>query len=175
MKKILCTLICVAALFSLVACSSGDGSSTNADGLIEYSESGLNFALPEEMELHNVTYADICYGDGTCEFFVYFYSRDTLLTDLFLSKDSTAEEYADWFVEANEYEGVSKTVDKSGKKVELSYVYEPENTYYVDVIFRNSDSLIHVTLCCPNEQISEYLPKYDLWKGYLSLMYPDVV
>ncbi len=175
MKRILCVLLFASLMLSLAACSSGgdDGPALNEDGLIVYAESGLNFALPEDMEEHSVTYADICYGDGEAEFFVYFYSRDTLLTELYLNKDTTVKEYADWFVEGNGYVGVTERLDESGKKIELSYVYEPENTYYVDVIMRNYDSLIHVTLSCPNELVDDYLPKFDLWKKHLSLMYPD--
>ena len=174
MKKILCILLFSALAFSLIACS-GDDSSLNADGLIEYSESGLEFALPEEMTKRSVNYADVCYSDGTVEFFVYFYSRDALLTELFLNKDTTVSEYADWFVNANSYEGVVRELDESGKKIEMHYVYEPdgENTFYNDIIMRNGDSLIHVTLSCPNEKIAEYESTFALWKKYVALTYPD--
>ena len=174
MKRILCILLLSALALSLVACKGG-GASLNADGLIEYSESGLEFALPEEMTKRSVSYADICYSDGKVEFFVYFYSRDALLTDLFLNKDTTVSEYADWFVNLNRYEGVERKLDEDGKKIEMCYVYEPEgeNTFYNDIIMRNGECLIHVTLSCPSENIEEYESTFALWKKYVALTYPD--
>ena len=175
MKKILCILLLSALALTLAACSSGGGPTLNEDGLVPYSESELEFALPEEMTLSTVDYADICYSDGTAEFLVYFYPRDMLLTDLFLDKDATVEEYAEWFVYRNGYVGVEKKLDESGKRIELSYVYDPDgaNTHYVDIIMRNTDILIHVTLSCPNEKSAEYEGAFDTWKKYVSLTYPD--
>ena len=177
MKKILCMILLAALAFSLAACSGGGGPTLNADGLVEYSESGLEFALPENMTRRTVSYADICYSDGTAEFFVYFYSRDALMTDLYFSdKDITVGEYADWFVGINGYDGVAKKPDESGKKIEMHYVHEPdgENTFYTDIIMRNSECLIHVTLSCPAENIADYAPAFEIWKKYIALTYPDM-
>ena len=166
-KRFLALSLILTSLFFAVSC--GDGKSD----IIKYSESGLNFSLPPYMEKLNVNYADICYGnlkDGT-EFLVYFYSREALLTELYLPLDATVKEYADWFVAVNGYENVEEEYSEADKKIVLKYIYEPESIYYTDTILRNEYSLIHVTMCCKTENSEIYKPRFEEWISRLSLVY----
>ncbi|MBE6644764.1 MAG: hypothetical protein E7612_05220 [Ruminococcaceae bacterium] len=143
------------------------------DELLHYSENGLNFSLPSYMETINVNYADLCFansGDDT-QFFIYFYSSEALLTDLYMDMDSTVKEYADWFVNLNGYTNVEENYDEENKKIVLKYVYEDESTFYCDTILRNEYSLIHVTMCCQERNRAIYEPVFDEWITYLSLVY----
>jgi len=172
MKKLLSVLVLFALAFSLVSCSSDDdGPERNEDGLIIYAESGLNFALPDEMTERNVNYADICYGDGEAEFFVFFYSRDSLLTECFLSKDATVKEYAEWCIDFSSCTEVTEEYDEEGRRIK--YIFVADDTYYIAVIMRNNDSLIHVTMCCPQDMRDAYIPEFAVWEKHVSLMYPD--
>ena len=145
----------------------------NNDKLKYYTESGLKFALPSYMQKLSVTYADICYGNITdnAQVFVYFYSKDSLLTELYLSKDATVKEYADWFVDANDYVNVSENYDEEAKKIVLEYVYDDENTYYCDFIIRNDNALFHITLCCEADMRHKYEPVFAEWMSKISLVY----
>ena len=144
-----------------------------SDGLLHYSENGLNFSLPSYMETINVNYADLCFansGDDT-QFFIYFYSSEALLTDLYMDMDSTVKEYADWFVNVNGYTNVEENYDEANKKIVLKYIYEDEGTFYCDTILRNEYSLIHVTMCCQERNRPIYEHVFDEWITHLSLVY----
>lgn len=145
----------------------------NNDKFKSYTESGLKFALPEYMKKLSVTYADICYGNITdnAQFYVYFYSKDSLLTELYLSKDATVKEYADWFVDVNNYVNVSESYDEKAKKIVLKYIYDDENTYYCDFIMRNDSALFHVTLSCDADMRNKYEPIFGEWMSNISLVY----
>ena len=156
----LITLI-ISCVFAYVSCGSG---------MKKYSENGLNFSLPRDMEKLNVNYADLCYGnDDFTQFFVYFYPKDSLLTDLALEKEATVKEYADWFIGINGYTGIEENYDEANKVIVLKYVYEEENDYYCDYITRNEHALFHVTMCCKAELKDKYDPMFDEWMKYISL------
>lgn len=174
MKRILSVLLLAALMRSLFSCGGGsddDDLIRNEDGLISYSESGLYFALPDEMTRRNVNYADVCYGDGEAEFFVFFYSRDSLLTECYMDKDSTVQEYAEWCIAFEDCTEITEEYDVEAKKIKYTFV--ADDTYYVAIIMRNYDSLIHVTMCCPYDMKASYEPKFEIWEKYVALMYPD--
>ncbi len=146
-----------------------------SEELISYSECGLNFALPDYMKKINVptTYADICFsnrGDGT-EFFIYYYSRESLLVDLSLNMDSTVKEYVDWHEEANGYvyDNIEEEYDEENQKIVQRYFYEPENTFYFNVVMRDKYSLVHVTMSCDNKNREVYEPIFERWMQEFSL------
>ncbi len=157
-------LICVTLLTSLVSC--GDD-----DGFKRYAESGIIYELPIDMKKLSVNYADICHGNGEAEFMVYLYGRDALLSELYLKKDSTVKEYADWFVNNNGYVGVTEVYDEANSKIVLEYIYLPENTYYRDYIIANEHALFHVTFLCDAELRDKYSPVFDEWQGRIDLDY----
>lgn len=164
MKRIIASVLLV---FVLVACTS-----CSQDKTVAYSESGLNFSLPSDMRKLSVDWADVCYGNSdNAMFFVYFYSASQLLTELYIPKDSTVKVYADWFVNANKYENVTESYDEEGKLIVLTYVYEPENTYYCDYITRNEYALYHVTMCCDADLAETYKPIFADWMSFISLQY----
>ena len=173
MKRILSLLLLVALSLSLFSCGGGndDDLTRNEDGLISYSESGLYFALPDEMTRRNVSYADVCYGDGDAQFFVFFYSRDSLLTDCYMDKDSTVQQYAEWCIDFDMCTELTEEYDAEAKRIRYTFV--AEDTYYIAIVMRNYDSLIHVTMCCPYDMKATYEPKFDAWEKYVALMYPD--
>lgn len=145
-----------------------------SENLIRYSESGLNFALPDYMRKISVPpeVADLCFsnsGDGT-QFFIYYYSREVLLTDLVLNMDCTVKDYADWFVNVNGYVNVEQDYDEENKKLVQRYVYEPENTFYCDIILRNEYVLIHATMSCDNGSREIYEPIFENWMKEISLV-----
>ena len=124
------------------------------------------------MKEMSVNYADVCYGnliDGT-ELFVYFYSRDALLIDLYLSKDATVKEYANWFVELNNYIDVKESYDEEARSIILEYVHD-DGEYYCDYIIRNDDALFHVTMCCNKNMRHKYEPIFKKWISDMSLIY----
>ncbi len=170
MKKIIVKLLFVIVLASTVlsvtSCDDGE--------LKSYSEAGLNFKLPSNMKKFAVEWADICYGDydNTTEnplFFVYYYSSEALLEDLFLGTDITVSEYADWFINVNEYTNVEKTLSEDGTSIVLKYIYEDESDFYFDYIVRNEAVLAHVTMCCRAEYRAKYEPIFTEWMSYISL------
>ena len=166
-KKIILITLIIASLFSVISCFGGSGS-----GMKKYSESGLNFSLPEDMEIISVKYADICYGnDDFTQFFVYFYPKDSLLTDLALDKEATVKEYSDRFIGMNGYTNVEESYDEANRTIVLKYVYTDGygSEYYCDYITRNEDVLYHVTMCCKAELMDKYAPIFDDWMSYISI------
>jgi hypothetical protein len=144
------------------------------ENFVYYSESGLNFALPASMKKINVSYADICFSNNdNAEFFVYFYSSEGLQTEYYLAPDATVKEYWDTFAVLWGYENVEENYEEDKKKITLKYVYDElgENLFFNDVIMRNTDSLIHVTMCAPGEKRATYEPIFDKWAEKLSLVY----
>ena len=82
----------------------------------EYSEAGLAFTIPKDMEKLSVNnyYADVAFrNDEGAEFFIYYYSREELLTRLyFADKDASSLVYIEWFTNMNGYTGVERTYDE---------------------------------------------------------------
>ena len=148
-----------------------------SDSLVSYSECGLNFSIPDYMEKIEVpaTYADICFrnrGDGA-EFFIYYYSRESLLADLSLNMDVTVKEYVDWHEAANDYVyvGIEEEYDEENKIIVQKYHYEPENTFYYNVVMRDEYSLIHVTMSCDIKDRGIYEPIFESWAKDFSFAY----
>ena len=142
--------------------------------LVYYTESGLNFALPDYMKKINVSYGDICFAnDDSAEFFVYFYSSEGLLTECFLAMDSTVKEYWDWFSNMNGYEDIEENYDEAKKKISAKYEFDDNGhrIFFYDVIMRNEVSLIHVTLCCDAEKRNLYEENFDYWATTFALAY----
>ena len=161
----LLTLVIIIAL-SLVSCDK------------KYNESGLNFVLPDYMrELEvSASYADVAYGsldDRSLEFTVYFYASNELLTELLLDKESTVKQYADWFVERNDYENVEEDYDEENSRITLQYVFEDGNDryFFYDYIVRNEYMLYHVTMSCNPEDRETYKPLFDEWASNITLDY----
>lgn len=160
-KVFAATLLVFAALLSAVGCV-GDG-----DGVIK--ESGLVYYLPSEMEKMSVTYADVCYGNGEAEFFIYFYTSDALLAELYMDKNSTVKQYADWFTLVNGYENVAEEYDEAGANITLRYIYEDEDDFYFDYILRNEEMLYHVTMLCPADKREVYEPIFEYWRSQIKI------
>ena len=165
-KKLTLLSLALVLVFSLVSCDK------------KYNESGLNFVLPEYMKELEVSeaYADVAYGtldDRSLEFTVYFYAANELLTELLLDKESTVKQYADWFVERNDYENVEEKYDEEGCRITLRYVYEDGNDryFFYDYILRNEYMLYHVTMSCKPEDRETYEPLFDEWASDITLDY----
>jgi hypothetical protein len=158
-KSLLYAVLIFSMLISLVACF-GDDSDTNS-----YSEAGLAFTLPKDMERLSVSsdYADVAFGNVEgAEFFIYYYSRDELLTRLyFANKDATSLEYAEWFTNLWSYPDVRRDYDEENNVVIQSYVYEGD--FYTDYITRNYEVLFHVTMCCDVSLREKYEPIFEEW------------
>ena len=152
MKKVLIITVVVASLL-LNSCGN----------LEKHSSAGLTFYLPKDMEEMKVTYADLCYGNMECEFFVYYYSRDELLTKNYMDKDSTSAQYLEDFIAFNDYEDVEFSSDAEKNTATAKYVYEPESTFYCDYVIRNYNVLAHVTMNCGSELRDKYEPIFDEW------------
>lgn len=165
MKKIIRNLLFITVIISALLLSS-------CGGLEKHSEAGLVFYLPEDMEKINVAYADLCFANRDTEFFVYYYSRDELLTKNFIDKDSTSEEYLTDFIAFNGYTNVDRTYDAEKNIATAKYIYEDENTFYFDFVIRNYYVLAHVTMHCDADLRGEYERIFDDWaeKIYLEEM-----
>ena len=165
MKKIIRNLLFITVIISALLLSScGD--------LEKHSSAGLVFYLPEDMKEINVAYADLCYANSETEFFVYYYSRDELLTKNFIDKDSTSEEYLADFIAFNGYIDVDASYDSEKNIATAKYVYDIENTFYYDFVIRNYYVLAHVTMHCDADLRDKYEPIFDGWaeKIYLEEM-----
>ena len=170
MKKIIVKLLFVLVIASTVL---GIASCGDDGELKSYSEAGLNFKLPKKMDKFEVEWAAVCYGDhDNIEenplFFIYYYSRESLSTELYLDKDITVSEYADWFINANSYTKVKKTLNDDKTVITLKYIYEDEGDYYVDYIMRNEAVLAHVTMSCRAEYREKYDPIFTEWMSYIA-------
>ena len=170
MKRFLSALLFAALVLTLASCSDGE-TQLNEDGLIPYSESGLEFALPENMERHSVTYANLCYGDGKAEFFADFFSRDVLMSEWYLDKDVTVKEFAEERLVMSMCDELVEEYDEPNQRIKYTFV--AEDSYYVAIFMRNYDCLIHATMCCPIEMKEDYLPAFETWEKYIALTYPD--
>ena len=170
MKRILRNVFCVILAVSMIFCASSCGDS---DGMKRYSENGLNFALPKYLERLSVTYADLAYGntDMGLEVLFYFLSSESLLTELYLQKDCTVQEYAEWFVNVNGYQDVNEVYDVENQTIVLEYIYEPEEIYFCDYILRNEYALFHMTMSSNAEDRELYSPIFAEWRTYVSLNY----
>ena len=161
MRKIIKGLLCVALVFSVIL------SVASCSDMEEYSEAGLAFTLPKDMKRLSVStdYADVAFGnDEGAEFFIYYYSRDELLTRLyFADKDASTLVYIEWFTNMNGYTDVERTYDEENDIVIQSYIYEPEEDFYMDYVIRNYDVLFHVTMCCDVSLMEKYKPVFEEW------------
>ncbi len=162
MKKSLKKALFIAVIISALLLSS-------CGNMKKHSSAGLVFYLPKDMEQMNVTYADLCYGNQECEFFVYYYSRDELLTKNFIDKDSTSAEYLEDFIAYNEYTDVEFTADSEKNTATAKYIYEFESSFYCDFVIRNYDMLAHVTMNCGADLRDKYEPIFDGWIEKISL------
>ena len=59
---------------------------------------------------------------------------------------------------------------EENKKLVQRYVYEPENTFYCDIILRNEYVLIHATMSCDNGSREIYEPIFENWMKEISLV-----
>ncbi len=168
LKTLLLFLLLLSTLIAAVSCKEDDG-------LVTYDTAGIKFKLPKEMREANVSYADLAYADNNgCEFFIYFYSATELLTMLYIDKDSTVLEYADWFVNVankDRYTDIEREYDEAGAKLIQHYLYEPngENIYFYDFIIRNESNLYHITMSCDGGAREKYKPIFDEWATYIEL------
>lgn len=176
MKKLVSNLILISMMLGLALGLVSCGEDEN--DLVSYAEAGIYFKLPGYMEEYNVpaAQADKCYGDRDnleegVEFSIYYYTKQTLMTTLFLSGDSTVKEYADWFVAANSYEmEIEEDYQETEQKITLKYYYEPEDIFFYDFILRDNLILVHVTMLCDNDYREKWEPIFDEWKSYISLI-----
>jgi len=122
MKRLIKNIFLITMIISILLCACSCGGN---NGMKRYSESGLIFSLPTYMQKFSVEYADLCYGnhEKNLEFFVYFYGSDSLLTQLYLPTDCTVKDYAEWFVNMNEYEDVLEFYDEENARIVLEYIY----------------------------------------------------
>ena len=88
-----------------------------------------------------------------------------------MDKDSTVQEYAAWCIAFEDCTELTEDYDVEGKKIKYTFV--ADDTYYIAIIMRNYDSLIHVTMCCSYDMKASYEPKFEIWEKYVALMYPD--
>ncbi len=137
-----------------------------------YNEFGLKFKLPENMKKLEVNWADLCYGerDNAEEnvlFFIYYYTSDSLLTELYLSKETTVSEYAIWFISVNGYTDVERNLNEDGRIITLKYLYE--DSFYFDYILRSEALLVHVTMTCDADYREKYDPIFTEWTGHIEL------
>ena len=142
---------------------------TSCGKLQKHESAGLVFYLPKDMTEMNVTYADKCYGNGEAEFFIYYYSRDELLTYNFIDKDSTSGYYLEDFIAYNGYTDVELTINDENNTAQAKYIYEDEYLYYHDYVVRNYDMLAHVTMSCKGELRDTYEPIFDEWAKNITL------
>jgi ABC-type glycerol-3-phosphate transport system substrate-binding protein len=156
-KKI---LVCV-LLLAAVVCSASCGES---DDVTFYSDEVWSFTLPKDMKKMNVTTTAICYGNGEAVFFAEVFSRDEILTELFIDKDVSIDEYADILIELNEYTEVEKKLIPERNAAIIKYAYEPEDKYYgLDFVTRNYDLLYTVTMSCDYELKDKYEELFEEW------------
>lgn len=165
MKKLFKSVLILLLVFTTVLCAASCGESEYKD----YSISGLNFRLPNDMKETNVNYANISYWNGEAEFLAEPIPRDALLAEYILDKDITVTEFAEVFIAVNEYENVEKTYDEVRDSMTLSYIFEPEEQYYCDFIIRNKEALYLVTMCCDVEYMEKYKPIFADWISNISI------
>ena len=163
MKRTLKILIAAALVlitaFSVVSCG-------GVDDVVTYSENGLEYKLPKEMQKGNVPteIADTYYFNEDVEFFIYFISRDALLVDYYLDKDCTPKEYAEDFIKYMGYTDVTTVTGESGYVINYYYyLSDNENYFFFDYIVRNEETLFHVTMSCKPENAEVNLPMFFAW------------
>ena len=166
-KKILLTVLSLALLLSVFSCLKD-----NTD--IKYNEGGLNYSLPDYMKKMEVpaAYGDVAYGsldERNIEFLIYFYPKESLMSQLLLDMNATVKEYADDFVLYHGYEKVEESYSEQECLITLKYVYEGD--FYFDYIVRNEYTLYHVTMTCKAKDRETYEPTFVEWTKKISMDY----
>ncbi len=170
--KLALVMVVVSVLFSVSSCG---------DEMKKHTVADLSFSLPKNMKQRKMQdEGTIWYGDNkniaeNPESLIYYYTNDTLLEELYLNKATTASEYAEWFINVNEYykkekvEEIESSVSEDGSKITQKYIDKDENTFYFDYIIRNKAVLVHVTMCCNAPYREKYEPIFTEWMDYIRL------
>lgn len=158
LKSSLILLIVFTLMLSFVGCEDG------------YVENGLHFKLPSYMEEKSYEYAPIAYGAPGVNFMAHVFLKDIISSELELSADISARDYANEFIEYNlgDVEEYDLVYDEQTKIVTISYIYRYntegiEDEFYYHYIVRTERALYIVTMDCKESTVEEYKPIFAQW------------
>ncbi len=179
MKKIIgiiLTLSLAATLvFSLSACKK------NQTGLVEHSELGLNFMLPNEFRKFTVQTADIHYSTPEAKFEVQYMPKtdfEDIEMGYYISFDMTVKEYTEFLIEENGWADPEKTeqytYDEARDATNFSFFWSPDRNlfpyeYYYFTVMKNEYAFYVAMFSCEQDLYPNYNEKFEEWSRHLSL------
>lgn len=147
-------IISMIALFALVLATALSVASCGKLKVVEKSELGLNFVIPEDYERTYTYYADIEYGDGETAFFA-----DVMpYSELELTSAATVRECTEKILDNMQFGGVTITYNDESKTAQFdawaSDEEGAESYYNYVVVLLGKSNVYIVRYVCPGDEKS---------------------
>ena len=181
MKKIIgCVLTIAVMLGVLFAFSSCD----KKGKLLDYSELGMNFRLPEEFRKFTVGTADIHYSTPDVTFEIQYMPKEEfedIEMGYYFPFEMTVKEYTEFLIDENGWADPEKTeqytYDEARNSTSFYLFWTPDPnefpwSYYYFTVMKNEYAFYVAMFMCEEEKYPDYSEKFVEWSSYISLATP---
>ncbi len=167
-KLIILPLITVMILLAVTSC----GDDSLPKGYKKYSDLGLTFALPKDMDSKKVNYAPICFSKDDVYFFANVFDK-IQLEEMDVDPEITVERYTEKFILLNGYDAeyvydAATNVATFGVEYNNELV-EGDYQYYYHYITRGKECLYVVIMSCDVENAATYKSVFEEWASFISV------
>ena len=179
MKKITGLILTLALVMTLIFSLS---SCDKKGELVDYSELGINFRLPEEFRKFTVATADIHYSTPDVTFEVQYMPKedfDDIEMGYYIPFDMTVKEYTEFLISENGWTDPDKTeqytYDEKRDSTSFTIFWTPDPNeydweYYYFTIMKNEYAFYVAMFLCKEEKYPDYSEKFVEWSSYLNLV-----
>ncbi len=139
---------------------------TSCGGDVNVNKLGLKMTLPEEMELREVSYADICYVTKEVEIFINVFSKEELADPegLDFYESISVEDFTETLIINNDYDAELQLDGERGAAYfGTNVVSELADEYYFFYVIRNTDALYVIGMECDSVNEEKYKDEFLAW------------
>lgn len=161
--RVVSLVFVVAVFFGLVACSREKKMVTYDDGI------GLTVTMQEGMKPFEAEGFVMAYANDDCmmsalregfdEYSAYGLELDTM----------TVEEYAELTVDANALEGLFAPDVNGNQGITYTATVDGREYFYYSIVCKGPDAFWLVTFACFEDMKEEYLDRFILWSGTVTV------
>ena len=165
MKRIISALLLILISISCFVSCGDDGYED-----VTYKENGIEFFLPSSMRRFEDEGYDFYFSNLTTGMIFTAKKLDEeMLKSLDIEYGITAVEYAEEIIERNylEKDKLHYEYDEKRGHVSFRYNFVDDNevsVFYYIVVTGEPDNLWYIEMCCDNENSSEYIQTFEVWK-----------
>lgn len=169
LKKISLVLVLAITLSFTALCFSSCGDDVEYEN-ITYRENGIEFFLPNSMRRFNEEGYDFYFSNMAAGvIFTALKLDQEFLESIDIEYGITAEAYANEVISRNgmEKDKLYYNYDERRNHYNFRYSYVDQNdisVFYYIVITGEPDNLWYIEMCCEEEQSSDYLSTFEVWK-----------